>query len=701
MPNYIFSKYFPSIIAAFLCSITFIIYIPLVSYLTNINEFSFNATDLLISLLPYLCVLFLVVSSLLILTNKCILKSTLCRNTTTFAEASLLDVLVMTVVFSTWLEGFLLSYNLPKLTGETNIFPLTSPRLAIDTFVWISVFLAVIVFRKFFIKRFAPISLAIAFLLILGIADGVISKDIRIIPTITREHVLDRISFNAKNNVLFMVLDATSTALLQDYLKNNPQAKEEFGGFVVFQNNMQSATSTQWALPSILKGDMYLGGSATQYQQEAFDADSSLIKQFAQQGYTTYASSILPMFNNIKQDGQNLDLHVDSTITMNSQLYSQLYVRFAPYILKNTIANSAGYKTTLKNFYIRPDGNLSAIAKTDSPSDDALTYEVLLHAVAKKGSDKPTFHFHHVNGSHQPYIVDNKGSALAEKERYTLFGLHEQSTWTFNYVIKLLASMKENNIYNPTTIVFLGDHGDRLYGENRSNLLYAKQPVLLIKPAKHTDELSFSLAPTSNMYLAELIPKLHLESQSLNSLTANLPATRNTFYSDDSLITIYKGQDVTALSVVESRPVEQTYTPTALKADTKYYLALLGSEMPIAYPLPGENVDFTNAWGLKLISHEGQIDFKLQRKGLCDIKVEIETAQKGGGFVEFAPYSLTFTDTVSKNSYPLIVGSNIQAFTLRAAQVPDTNILSLGYSLSSYKEGLHIFVKSIQINYLN
>lgn len=691
------SKYISSIIVALLCSITFTIYIPLVSYQNNINEFSFTGSALIMSLVPYFFGIFICVMPLLLLSNKFFAKHTLHIAKRVAGDVSLFHVIVTAIVFCTWLEGSLLSYNLPKLTGEANLFPSASPRFALDSIIWLSILLLSILFRGRILPKLLPIVLSLSLLLVLGIADSTMNSATRTIPTITRSQVLDRASFSSDSNVLVMVLDATSTALIKDYLELYPERKNDFAGFLVFQNNMETTTNTQWALPSILKGNIYTGGPVLQYQQSAFDADISMAAIFAREGYNTYASSILPMFNNIKQNEQSSDWRATSSLSMTSQLYGQLYIRFSPYMFKNAIANNVGYQTAVNKKDMLPDGNLSTL-KNPSTSGDELTYETLMHAITVKNSTKPTFHFHHVNGSHKPYTTDRAGNELPQTERYSIKGLQEQSIWTFNNVVNLLQCMKENGIYDSATIVFLGDHDDRMTtNKNRSNIEYSKQPVLMIKPAKQAGEPVFALAPTSNMYLAGILPKLHLKNEPLDKLTRNLPATRSIFFPNESVTIVYKGEDIRKLSPIEKRPVIQEFAPSTLKPDIEYSLSMLGSNPLIAYPLSYENADFANGWGLKFVAPNGSVHFSVQDKKAYNIIINVETSFEGGGHGTFEPYTVTLLDKNSSNAYTLDIKKSFQQFTLNAVQISDTNTLDLSFSLSKYNPKLQVFIQNIKL----
>lgn len=692
----------PSLLTAVLIAFCFCVYIPAISYLSNVNFYSFSLEQLLLGLLfQFICVA--VGLSILLLTvshlQKAVWRKSIYVSPKRKSLVSVFHILLLLVALCIWLEGSPLSRGLPELTGEGNIFT-DQLRLIWDSVMWGVVLLLGFIFWRVGAKNFGYLFVGVCLLLGLGMADAVMNQEPRTATenNTTANEVLDRAAFNPEDNVLIMVLDATSTAVVQDYLAVSPGASAALDGFVLFENNMESATSTQWSLPSIMKGDIFTGGSALEYQNSLYDAPESLAQKFNAEGYDIFASSTLPSFNRYIISGQDIKSAEVDAIQVPDDLYNQFLVRFAPYALKNAVNNRAGIYGNVQTTTALPGGNLEALKGLQPVNQDEITYRALIGASDKRDSATPTFHFHHVNGAHMPYTVDSQGRPLPAQERVSLKGLKEQSSWTLQYVLELLQALKDNDLYDTTTIVLMGDHGDRLSDDSRENNAYAIRASLLIKPKGQRGALKKSAAPMSNMYLSELLPVLHREALDLALLTSVLPEERRVLRSN-SQIAVYRGDDVTKLSLVDLIPVEQEFEATALQKGTRYALTMLADNPNIAFPLSFENGNFNNGWGLRVLGENMECSFRADAEPgeFVDVTVRVATSLLVGGSSEFVPYDLTLRDKVSGRATTVRISTGREDIYLNGAQVSEEKAIELEVSLSKHPGPDTLQVSATQI----
>lgn len=680
----------PSVACAILVAFALCLYIPMVSYLSNANFYSFTLPQLLLGMLGPFAAIAAVGAELLILISF-VLRAKAPKRVYQDAKdkgvVSIFHVLLVVLVFCIWLEGSPLSRGLPQLTGETNIFDSTA-RSVWDTVIWYALLVAGIATWRILAKHYRYVLIGVFLLLGLGIGDAVLNsppKPASVTATATANEVLDRAAFHAEDNVLVLVLDAMSTAVVQDYLATDPAAASVFDGFVLYQNNMETATSTQWALPSMLTGVNYAGGSAMDYQTALYDAPESAASRFFAQGYDVYGSSTISTFNRyMLQEASTASASVRS-IAVTQSLYDQFLLRFTPYALKNAVSTRATITGTFNTTVNREDGNLQALAGITPVNYDERAYLALIHAIGKADSARPTFHFHHVNGAHKPYTIDSQGNPLPISEQETLYGLHEQYTWTVGYVQRLLDALKASGLYDTTTIVLLGDHGDRLSDSTRTNMAYARRAGLLIKPPQSTAPLAISDAPTSNLYLPDFLTGLHLEGNDLESLTADLPNQRSILL-DGKDLQIYEGTDVTDLTLVDTIPIASEYPPTTLSMDTEYSLAMLGTE-PMAYPLTIENADFSNGWGLRALEEDFSASFLVDGAAgdTVDVIMVFSTsALIGGDSPSFPPFNLTMRDVTSGSEATVTVDAHWVQVMLPDAVIADDLSLKLSMTIDEY-----------------
>ncbi|MDL2205313.1 hypothetical protein LJC33_00190 [Eubacteriales bacterium OttesenSCG-928-N13] len=676
----------PSFVCAALCSFALFLYIPSISYLSNVNFYSFHLTQLLLGLLiPFLLLTVLLGVVLALLSGFLHAKaSRLCfESPKRGALISVFHVVLVLFVFCIWLEGNPLSSDLPALTGASDIFD-SVPRMVWDSLVWLLVLALGVIFWRRLAGNYAFLLLGACLLLGLGLADAAINQEVktRAIDT-TASEVLDRVAFSSEDNVLVLVLDATSTAVVQDYLAENPEAEDTFNGFTLFQNNMETASSTQWALPSMIKGDIYTGGSVIGYQSAVFDVPEAATQIFSERGYDVYASSTLPLYNCYMLSEASERSATRSSITVDEGLYHQFWVRFAPYALKNEVSSRATISGVVETTEHLTGGNLQALQGVPQANEDETAYLVLMEAARAQSSSQPTFHFHHVNGAHMPYTIDSEGNPLPTEEQGTLHGLHEQSTWTLDYVQALMQTLKDSGLYDTTTIVLLGDHGDRLWDASRENQGYARHASLLVKPAGSTGDFTVSDAPTSNLYLRDFLTGLHLEGESLDSLTENLPGQRSRLM-DGKVMEVYEGADVTKLMLVEEVQVVQEYDATLLRMDTQYQLSTLMENANVAYPLSFENANLTNGWGLRTLGEEMSVSFQVDAEPgqVLDLALRISTSALTGGYPEFEPYELTVRDELSGHSASFTIEESRPEISLAGVTVSESASIQLHFSLA-------------------
>lgn len=668
-----------------LLGVTFCMYIPLVSYFGNLNEFPFGEKALILAMLvPFACVA-LASFVLLLVTN--IFFSFLGSGRWLEAGASPLHVFILLVILCTWLEGFVLNRGLPQITGEMNIFSSTLSLLQ-DFILWFSALVFGLWIWRSIARHFVPIALCLALFLSMGIADAVLGSEQKQAGRTSAYQVLEKGAFHPKDNILVLVVDALSTALVQDFLEANPEMKTKLEGFVFFENNMESATATQWSLPSILKGDLYTGGNLIQYQKDALTSPKSLLQQYASEGYNVYMSSTIPMFNAVIKDKQWVEDDYNGDVTITPKLYGLLFIRFAPYAFKNMIANTVGFNV--------PSPQYEQL-KGDFINQDELLFSILEKTVDKKNSSYPTFHVHHINGVHEPYVIGRDGKPLPESDRFTLVGLHEQTEWILRSVISLLEEMKASGIYDSSTIVVLGDHGDRIITNERLNHLYARQAALLIKPVHGAKPFSVSKAPTSNLYLNRFIRKIHSEKDSIESVTSNLPMLRTKFYTLSSEMRTYDGNDVTRLRQVNAVKIAQKYEPAPVLLHTQYTFSLLSDKPNIAFPLKLREADFVNGWGIRLLSEVSEFSLLVAEKAQVNVGLRIITKYTGNGDERLTPYTLTVRDLVSSQQQSVTIDKTVQAITLKNINTDSKYSIKLELSQSPFRKQWQVVLESIYL----
>lgn len=688
----------PSLFISLLCSCCLFIYIPLVSFWGNANQFAFDAAALLRSLVLPLGCCFVALLAATVLVNKLFVKKELFVASKGGAEASPVHILIAVIIFCLWLEGFLLNKGLAQVTGERDLYT-SAGRMVFDSIVWLALIACAIKFWRTLAKRLVYLSVALAMLFVLGLADAYLGRTEPAHTQVTSYEVLDQATLSSEDNVMVVVLDAMSTALIQDHLATNPDAYNDLDGFTFFENNIEGGSSTQWSLPSMLTGELYTGGPALEYQERAITGDASILRIFHDAGYDVYCSSTIPLFNAIELQNSEYAAS-EREVVFSAPLYSRFFLRFSPYVFKNTIANRLSFDANDSVTSSSSGGNMATITDKGSRLYDERAYLALMNAATEQRAENPTLNFHHVKGAHMPYVVDSEGNELPASESHTLYGLEQQSAWTMQYVQAFLQTMKDAGIYDSTTIVLLGDHGDRMVDDSRENMAYAGTAGLLIKPANAHGDLAVSSAAMSNLYLADFLTAMRLKGATLEELTADLPSQRSTFNSNQSVIYVFEGADVTTMQLTETIPVEQIYEPNTLSSGTQYSLSALSESINIAYPLEYTSANYTNGWGLKALDKTMEVSFRVDASPGAKVEVALafETSILGGGTGSFVPYTITIQDQVSGMEHSFVIDEAGETLTLEGVTIGDDSTLRLSLAFSNLEEHLQYFMTQIEYN---
>ena len=93
-----------------------------------------------------------------------------------------------------------------------------------------------------------------------------------------------------------------------------------------------------------------------------------------------------------------------------------------------------------------------------------------------------------------PYTFDENMNTIPVEE-----GTYEkQATAALTLTNKYLTLLKENDVYDNTTIIILSDHGYELDYHNEENYFYARSnPILFIKTKNEHHDYNVSYAPIS------------------------------------------------------------------------------------------------------------------------------------------------------------------------------------------------------------
>lgn len=294
------------------------------------------------------------------------------------------------------------------------------------------------------------------------------------------------ISFSKeKENVVFMIVDMFHGWYMNRILKDDPEIKELFEGFVWYPNTLSVSSITCSSIGSLLGGFDYTIDKLNQDEEHSMEEKVTKITE--------------EFFNKIKSSGYNF--------TANKMIYSKidknLFDTFLPkwhddwnqWNSELNIGNAreVGYTILWENaaFYSVPlilkpliyNGGrwLHGDVEQNENTNQTKIYNFmrLLPFISNANSTKPNFIYLHSMASHHPWdVIDENGKIHFDVTPY------ENNQWTIETLGKWIAWMKDNDVYDNTKIVLLSDHGPHWRSSKNPidmNLPLIENPDLKIK----------------------------------------------------------------------------------------------------------------------------------------------------------------------------------------------------------------------------
>lgn len=638
-----------SFITSSVTAICLTILVPLSGFFSSKSDYSFSEKMLLKQLVIPSVLLLLIVFVLQVGFIR--YKQRISKEKNNFVNhVSYTNVFVSLVVVAIWIEGMFLTVGLPALDGAKNAY--VSPlRLLGSGVIFLVVFIVGSVKWRKIAKHFLLFLLMITICYGLVFVDGyqqgakgaLASEQV----TTKRQTVLDNVKIGEKNTYIFVV-DALSNANLAEYLKTKDKA--DLSGFTFYTNNIQSSSKTQYALSTILRGEMFTGGDGTDFQKQAMSEETGMIQDQLKQGKKIYISSILNRFN--YTNDQTAVERKEAGIIQPS-LFLELSFKYLPYIFKNQVASKLGF--TAKDL-------------TSDTISDSEFFEYLNKDTQKQSSIE-TFQLHHINGSHLPYIYDENGAELAATDQASFKGMRAQTTYVLNQLFYFIDQLKKQGVYEDSTIIIMGDHGDRFYDykESSKENVYHDFAGLLIKDKNSQAPYKKSSYPMSNLYLREYLKKGEL-------LFETDKGARYCYLDNTKGISKYL-EDLPS-TASENIPVNESYKATTL-AKGKYSLCLLDED----YAIPNKtlNATYQGGWGIRPDKEQFEFSFDT-KKNIKNVQFVVNSNVPGKAAL-----------TLNNQSFMLHQGKN----TIIVKNNGRKNIEIAGQS-DSFKE-----LRFIQIDLLN
>lgn len=293
----------------------------------------------------------------------------------------------------------------------------------------------------------------------------------------------DQFSVGADKNIVVFVLDSLQVEAMEEYFEEQPEEKKEFENFTFFTNTVSGGAPTAEAMPVLLTG----------------------IEYDPMQPYADYCNEIwkqTTVYDELKDAGYDIRLFTNSATKGMPEGYIEGYERTGTAVVSNhkmfitklyTLVNFFVFPQQIKEeFYISSNeitDNIGNYSKENESGesyydlDDIRFYNELTDSELGIKYNK-TFRLYHLEGAHGPYIInenmEESGGETSEQEQ--IKGVMK--------IVKLyMDKLKENGLYDDTTIIITGDHGRHEIGNLMVN------PAIFIKRANEEHLLEYNTSP--------------------------------------------------------------------------------------------------------------------------------------------------------------------------------------------------------------
>lgn len=514
---------------SFFTASTVLFFIPSLIFLTNTNDFSFIYEEIALILATITLAFSLLVAFFLFLPLK------LRRN-------RLFKILLSTIFIIgvlSWLQSNILVWNFGSFDGKPIDWNKHLMHTYIDCALWLLLIFYAIAKPDFFLKFAKKISFFLIIMQLLYTGSLYIRQPE--IPSFKKFRIDEskKYEFSNDKNIVYLIIDTLQGGIFEDIINEDKQNYQDFDGFIFYPDTLSSYNRTDLAIPSLLTETEYKhfidDNKIKEWTKKAFQKCSLFnilsSNSFDSEVYTPYPEDIYFEENTVSNyKAKNISDFKEIDLPDILKLADVSLFRISPTILKKNIYSNQ--KWQFQNI------KLTAIQK-EKKIDlnlDTLNFINKFEKEIKANKSKKKYKLYHLFGSHPPYEID-RNLKYTDKLSQDASGYYEQTRGMLTLVKRFIKKLKEENIYDNTMIVVLGDHGVGAFSaptDDKYNIFTGTEkdeldnrhivpkfrrkqanPALLIKPFKTRGELIISQKRAHLMDLSTTV----LASQNLQGCT--------------------------------------------------------------------------------------------------------------------------------------------------------------------------------------
>ena len=386
--------------------------------------------------------------------------------------------IIMFIVFvCSYIQGNYLVGNLPLLDGTKIEWSSYKLDWLISLVLWIVVIVGVVLLiKKFSLSKMVKYSGYVSIAVFTMISLSFLTKYLTTNEKMEKDFISlatykDITKYSSDENFIIFLLDCTDSKSYMNRLNMDDDFKDMLKDFTYYPDMMGAYPGTTYALPLILAGEHYqLQGPLIEWTTEAYKK-SPLFDMLEKKDYELDIYEADLMYND--ESASRINNVVDYSKSTNLISTKKFWKQEIKYILFRYLPSF------LKKYSKVEDMRFDSVGINGENTDSNTRFFEYSNIEMRKiiqndkieTADNKIFKFIHLKGAHAMFNVDKNYNPISNGTYDD--GIDSALTITKDYLEKL----KENNVYDNSTIIIMADHGfaTENNGNSRGN------PIFFIK----------------------------------------------------------------------------------------------------------------------------------------------------------------------------------------------------------------------------
>lgn len=444
--------------AALFLTFTVCLYAPLSIYIYNTQEFWFN-----LRIIWYVPVLFF------------LLAFSCCYGLGLTLRGILYKIylgMVFGLAVCFYIQGNFLGIRIGLIDGKTIDWGYYQGRMALNAIIWVLIIFALTLISVK-IEKFhrAIMFLSFMFCVMQAVSLGVylgqqLTREESVsasVPVYTREGLYE---VGSESNIIVIILDTFDEIYYDHVMAESPEILDEYDGFVYYDNFTSVYPTTVYSITQVMSNKIFRNEMTMREWIEEAAKNRMYFDELTDHGYeiSLYPADTNLIPDRIRDITTNFvyaPMRFYNMRTCFSLLYRLVGCQYFPDILKPYV--------WMDGTEIQSTGNIDGKYERFNYSNGSFKSGLDSKGITVKEGAKE-FKFIHLAGTHEPYYTDEWGNEAPQSWDY-----RPVAKGCLRMVSEYIKGLKENGVYDCSTIIITADHG----GNGQPGMM--SNPFLMIK----------------------------------------------------------------------------------------------------------------------------------------------------------------------------------------------------------------------------